>query len=249
MPLPIRLPLIFLPLLIFSSGLLASSPSKYAIIDQARSLVGTEEALDGLITLEILGKLEKVDRRLPSATLLIFARKPCSQRMEIRVDDMVETTIMNHNSGCIIRSNLAEDASQMRALVGSELERVAYNTHQFFTFYRPHYKEGETVQLEGVVEWRDQSCYKLVYTYLSGLRTIRYFSKADFSLVATITANGVESVGRGAQEIDGIEFPESIDYYEDGRKLHTVVLESIKVNKPLPAGIFDTPKRRQAKDG
>ncbi len=51
--------------------------------------------------------------------------------MEIRVDDIVETTILNGDRGCIIRSNLNADASRMRDLVGMELERVLYSTPQF----------------------------------------------------------------------------------------------------------------------
>jgi hypothetical protein len=61
-------------------------------------------------------------------------------------------------------------------------------------------------------------------------------------LVSTVTENGVESVGIGSQLVGGIQFPKQIDYFERGRKLHTIVLEEIQVNKPLTAGIFDIPE-------
>ena len=103
---------------------LAKTPSTTDVIDRARATLGTEKALNGVVTLKMLGSLEPADPKVPAATVLIVARKPCSQRLEIRVDDMVETTILNNRKACIIRSNLEGDASQMRELTGPELERV-----------------------------------------------------------------------------------------------------------------------------
>jgi hypothetical protein len=174
--------------------------------------------------------------------LVIIARKPGSQRLELRVDDIVETTIVDGDKGCIIRSNLNADASQMRDLLGSELERVVHSARQLFSFYQPDFKNGEQVSLEGIETRRGQRVHKLVYRYPGGLETIRYFSIEDDTLVATVTDNGVASVGVGAQRIGGIKFPERIEYYEGGRKLHTIVLNQVEVNKPLPAGIFDVPE-------
>lgn len=212
------------------------------VIDRARATVGTEAALDGLVTLQLVGSLEPTDPEMPSATLLIIGRKPASQRLEIKVDDIVETTLLNGNKGCIIRSNLNAGASQMRDLVGPERERVLYSTRQFFNFYRPDFKNGEKVRLEGIENHRGQRAYKLVYQYPEGLQTIRYFSVEDDTLVATITENGVESIGIGSQSAEGIKFPKEIEYYEGERKLHTILLHEVKVNKPLTAGIFEIPE-------
>ena len=96
--------------------LLAQVENAKDVINRARATVGLDETLDGLITLQITGKLEPAGSKVPPATLLIIARKPCSQRMEIRVDDIVETHILNNDEGCLIRSNLEAGASQMRKL-------------------------------------------------------------------------------------------------------------------------------------
>jgi hypothetical protein len=225
-----------------SASLLANKPSATDVINRARATVGTEKALNGVVTLRMLGGLEPADPKVPAATVLIIARKPQSQRLEIRVDDMVETTILNCKKACIIRSNLKEDASQMRELSGAELERVRHSTRQFFSFFRPDFKNGEQVSHEGIVNHRDARCHKIKYSYPDGLETIRYFSVEDDTLVATITDSDVESVNRGAQIVKGVKYPESIDYYEDGRKLHTINFSEIQVNEPLTAGIFEIPK-------
>lgn len=220
----------------------AKTPPAADVINRARATVGAEKALNGLVTLKMLGSLDPADPEVPAATVLIVARKPCSQRLEIRVDDMVETTILNGRKACIIRSNLKEDASQMRELTGPELERVRHSTRQFFNFYRPDFKNGERVSHGGIVTHRDKRCHKIKYKYPDGLATIRFFSVEDDTLVATITENGVESVNQGVQVVKGIKYPESIDYYEDGRMLHTIEFSEVQVNEPLTAGIFKVPQ-------
>jgi hypothetical protein len=157
------------------------------------------------------------------------------------MDDMVETTILNCRKACIIRSNLGAEASQMRELTEPERERVLYSTRQLFNFYQPNFKSGEKVTYEGMVTHREKRTHKISYKYPEGLETVRYFSVEDDTLVASVADNGVESVNRGSLMVQGIKFPESIDYYEEGRKLHTIKLREVSVNKPLAAGIFDVP--------
>lgn len=220
----------------------AEPPLPSEIIDRARATLGSEKALDGVVTLRMVGSLEPADPKVPAATVFIVARKPHSQRLELRVGDMVETTILNGLNACIIRSNLNMDGSQMRKLSGAEYKRVLYSTRQLFKFYRPHYKDGEKVTYEGLVTHRDVRCHKLKYSDMDGLETIRYFSVADDNLVATVSESGVESVNRGAQMANGIKYPTSIDYYENDRKLHTIKVSEISVNQPLQPGIFKIPQ-------
>lgn len=229
------------------SSLAAEQVDEKTVIERARATVGSNEALDRVVTLRLVGGLKPIGSEKPSATLLIIARKPCSQRMELKVDDIVETTILHGKQGCIIRSNLSGGPSKMRDMIGPELERVRYSTRQFFNFYKPDFKNGETVTLEGIETRFGQRAYKLKYAYPDGLETIRYFSVEDDSIVSTVTQNGVESVGVGTQVVEGVKFPESIEYYEGERKLHTIVLDEILVNKPLEAGIFDIPEGEPSK--
>ena len=212
------------------------------VINRARATVGTEDKLDGLVTLQINGSLKPNKSDVSPVSLMIIARKPSSQRMEIRIDDIVETHILNCDRACIIRSNLEGGLSQMRALNQVERERVQFSTRSFFNFYRPDYKNGEAVTYEGIEQRRGIRCHKLKYAYPDGMTTTRYFSVNGDELVSTISENKLESVSLGEQNIGGIRFPEAIEYYEEGSKLHTVYLSSVLTNKPLPEGIFNIPK-------
>lgn len=224
------------------SPLLAQTPSVSEIVSRARAAVGSERALTGVITLNIRGTLEPADPRLPAAKLRIIARKPCSQRMELTVNDIVETTILHGKSGCLMRSNLLTETTQMRVLTAPELDRVAYATRQFFSFYRPHKKSNERIHYRGIVDYRGVKCYQLDYVLPERVTTTRLFSVADASLVAEKIDNGVESMNVGTQTVDGINFPKKIEYYEDGQKLHTVIFTEIIVNQPLERGVFNIPK-------
>jgi len=153
----------------------------------------------------------------------------------------VETTILKGRKACIIRSTLGVEASQMRELTDAELRRVRYSTRQLFNFYRPDFKRGEKVTYEGTVTHREQRAHKIKYKYSEGPETVRFFSVKEDVLIASISDDGVESVNRGEQVVAGIKYPQSTDYYEAGRMLHTIYLQEISVNQPLPAGIFDVP--------
>jgi len=236
-----------LPVLLSLSALTAAAkaPSVSEIINRARATVGEEKALDSLVTLQMTGGIVPADPKMPEAALLIIARKPSSQRLEVKVDDLVETTILNGKRACIIRSNLESDASQMRLLEEKEFKRVKYSTRQYFGFYRPDFKNGEQVRYDGIEQRRGLRCHKLVYDYPDGTTTVRYFAVNDDHLVSTVSDSGVESVELGSQLIGGIRFPERVEYYEDGDKLHTIVLSNVFVNKPLPSGIFEIPEGRK----
>lgn len=222
-----------------------ASKSAAAIIERARATVGSPEQLDSVVTLRLVGSLESSNRAMPDAGIMILARKPDSQRLEIRVDDMVETTIMDGRSGCMVRSNMSADASQMRRLSKTEIDRIRYATRQLFKFYRPDLNRGETVTYRGVKNFRGREVHRLVYCYPDGFKTIRYFCVEDDELVGYRSDNGVESYHVGEKVVDGIRYPERIEYYEGEMKLHSIVFKEIEVNQPLPQGIFRIPKGKE----
>ena len=241
---------LFFSYLIFLAGPLAASETQIkTIIESARATVGTEAALDGLVTLKMSGYIEPADSKLPGARILMIARKPCSQRLEVSVGTLVETTLLEGQSGCIIHSNTESTVkdSQFRRMTDEEIRRMAFNTRQLFNFYREDFRNSESVRHEGIEQRRGIQCHKLVYSYPDGISITRYFSVDSKKLVSTITDKGVESVEIGNRIVDGIRFPRRIDYYEEGKLLHTLVLKTIEVNKPLQVGVFNISSIRETK--
>lgn len=225
---------------VLTVSLTASEDQAEAIIKRARAAVGDDAVLNQLVTLKIRGSIKPADSKLPSARFLLIARKPCSQRLEVRIDNLVETTLLEDCSGCIIRTDLenADGRSQFRKMGDEEVQRMAFNTRQLFNFYREDVSLGEKVSYEGLEQrWKTQ-CNKLVYAYPEGTLTTRYFSVDSGKLVSTITDKGVENIEVGTQTVEGIQFPRKIEYHQGEQLLHTLILETIEVNKPLRAGIF-----------
>lgn len=236
--------LICTTLLLTALSLQAGTPKVNEIIQRARATVGSEKALNGLVTIEINGMIQPTNPKVPEASIVIIARKPSSQRLEVRMDSLVESTILQGDRGCIVRSNLKQDATQMRPLSDKELKRVQFNTQQFFSFYQPDFKNGETVEYAGIEQKRGVRCHKLIYTHPDGVVLTRYFAVNDDSLVATQTDMGVESVEVDSQIVGGIKFPKKIEYYDNQQKIHTIEIVEIKVNRPLEPNIFDIPKAK-----
>ena len=236
-------------LIVLVTPLFGAGPKVRSIVERARATVGTEAALDGLVTLQMSGWIEPAESKVPGATVLVISRKPCSQRLEVKVDDLVETTILDGDSGCIVRSHLndKDKRSQMRTMTVEELKRVAFSTRQLFSFFGADFKSGERIKYQGIEQRRGVRCHKLVYSYPDGLTTTRYFAVNDDTLVSTITDQGVESVEIGERIVGGIKFPKRVEYYQDNKMLHTMVLNKVEVNKPLKKGIFTIPTGQNSK--
>ncbi len=219
------------------------------IIEDARATVGTDSALNNLITVQMSGIIEPANPGLPSAHVRLIARKPCSQRLEVRVDDMIETTLLKGKSGCIIQSKLngKDQRPQVRMMTAEEIRRMAFNTRQLFNFYREDSYNNELVSYQGIERRRGRRCHKLVYAYPDGATTTRYFSVDNRKLVSVITDKDVESVEIGKQTVNDIKFPKRIEYYQADKLLHTLVLETVEVNKPLRVGVFTIPTIQQTK--
>lgn len=216
------------------------------ILRKARTSVGSEAAIDAFVTLQIQGRIVPEDVSLPAAEVTIVARRPLSQRVEVRTADLVETTILRGKRGCLIRASLSDpDSRHMRELNAQELAIITGSTREIFAFYRPDAKSGETLKHGGIVEHRGQRVHRMEYRYPDGRQTLRYFAVCDGNLVSLVTHDGLERVDIGEQIVGGLNFPERIEYYQAGEKLHTMHLLEVAVNKPLKQGAFSLPKPQQ----
>lgn len=240
--------LLFLVFAIVSSIAIAGTPVE-TIIANARATIGTDAALDGLVTLRMSGIIKPAEPKLPIAQVLLIARKPCSQRLEVCVDNVMETTLLEGKSGCIIQSELdsPDKCPRLRMMTVEEVLRMAFNTRQLFNFYREDSYSGESISYEGIEQQQDILCHKLVYSHPDGVTITRYFSVNDYKLVSTITDKGVQSLEIGTQVVNGIKFPRRIEFYQRGELLHTIILKTIEVNKPLEVGIFTIPEVQETK--
>ena len=225
-------------------GVLCATPgSTLTIIESARAHLGTEESLNGMVTLQITGRIHSFVLGIPEIEVYLAARSPFSQHLALRVDDIQETIILNGKRSCMIRSNAnLADSHQMRWLSPEETGQMRLNTRNIFNFYLPDVERGDTLFYRGIVPCRGVRSHKLEYKDNLGQVTTRYFSVSDCRLISMLDSQGVEMVEYGSTIAGGIRFPGKVEYYKEGQLLHTLQIEEILVNRPLPEGIFRIPR-------
>lgn len=225
-----------------AASLPAIPPSAGEIVARARAQLGEESALEDLVTLQIIGRILPAAPDMPDAKVHLTARRPLSQRLEVKIDDIVETTIINGARSCMMRCNASvDDSHHMRPLSAKEAARLRFSTVNLFSFYRPDTRSGETLDYGGIVLHRGMRCHRLIYSCPDGSTSTRYFTVSNNRLISSLNCRGIETVESGEQSVGGIRFPRKIDSFQDGRLLHTFLLEQILVNKPLRAGVFTVP--------
>jgi hypothetical protein len=228
--------------------LTAQTPTAGSIIERARKVMGPESALGNIVTLRIEGQVKPSDPKLMPAKVILTARKPCSQRLEIYVDDILETTILHGGEAVLIRSHEKEGLSQMRVLSDSERQCLEQSTRNMFNFYSPDLKNGELARYDGISRYRGKMCDLITYTCPGKTKILRYFSRKEAKLVATIrevSGEQVEIVEEGDLFVDGVRFPRAQLYFQDRRPLHRMEVDKVLVNSVLKEGIFDIPEQKK----
>lgn len=240
----------FLIILSLTTASLLSAQVQEAerVIERARENLGLDAKLRSVVTLKIKGRIEPADPKLMPAEVMLVARKPSSQRLEVLIDDILETTLLHGDKGVLIRSSPSDGLSSIRPLSASEFDSIRQSTHHLFCFYEPDLQNFEHVRHLGTTIWREIFCDVLVYNAPIGRKTVRYFSRKDARLVATIREQAgekIEIVEEGNLTVDGVRFPKTQFYYKDGKLLHRFFVTEVEVNNALEAGVFDIPEKKK----
>ena len=218
------------------------------VIERARAAISAESTLENIVTLIIEGEIEPIEDGLMSAQVRLIARKPCSQRLEVRMDDLLETTLLHGDNGSLIRTHITEGISRMRELTDAERSTIRHSTQNLFNFFRPALRDKEVVTYKGRVKRHNTLCDILVYNCEDGSSTVRYFSKENGDLISTIRktpTTSLEIVEEGEFYAEGVKFPARQFYYQDGKPLHRFEIKTIQINKALASGTFRMPEPKK----
>jgi hypothetical protein len=234
--------------LVAASILTAQTPTAGNIIKRARLVIGTEPALKDVVTLSIEGRIYPHNSKQIPARVVLTARKPCSQRLEVHMDEIVETTLLHGGEAVLIRTHKKEGISRMRTLSETERRCIEQSTRRLFNFYQPDKKNGERATYEGIARHRGEVCDVITYTCPAKIKTLRYFSRKEAKLVATIrevSGEQVEIVEEGDLYVDGVRFPQAQLYFQGRQPLHRMEVSKVTVNEALEDGIFAFPKPKK----
>ncbi len=214
--------------------------NKDQLIRYARQTVGSEEALNGVVTLTYVGKIEEMaDGR--KGTIRMVLKKPMKQRLEVVIDGVKEVTAVNGSEGWLVRYDEASGESDLKIMDYLNVERMLINTWENLNFFSEPKDRFAKTKYIGEVEHRGRPAYQMETHYLGGTRYIRYFDKETKELISSLTERGLETVESGMIESGGLKFPRKIDAFREGKRVHTVRFDEIIVNDPVSDVVFDFP--------
>ncbi len=227
-----------------------------AVLQLARSKLGTEESLRRVQTLRYSGVFENYVEKT-QGTFIIYLKSKYKQRTEFQADGILRTTATDGFEGWTRVTKLPQvdagtkpEAAQkleekVVPLSASELKRLQYNAYDNLNFFSDLADIRGKVVLLGRVVQDGFLCYQVKFQFDDEIAVDRFFDTEDGSLVATKTLNNVFIRETGEQMISGIRFPRRVDAYRDGFLLNRMTYTEIAVNEDIPDFIFSFPTEFQ----
>lgn len=223
-------------------------------IAKARAAVGSETALNAIQAVRFIGTVETV-QKIPSKedpaktddvtlrlAIDISFQQPYRQRIVLRSDKSVETTVLDGYDGWFRRAETGkENKAQLNLLESSQIKRLRANTWENLSFYRGIDARGGRVDYKGEADVDGKTCVILAFVHSDNISFTRYFDKATGLLIKTITEVGGEIREQGEIIVNGIRYPKVLINKAPDGQVATITFDSIKVNEPVPAAEFAVP--------
>lgn len=228
---------------LLTSGLQAMEVGE--ILAKARAILGTEQKLNAVKTLQYEGRVYGADGEQQDSLDLTF-KKPNKQMLIVESDKMKRSTGVNGFEGFV--EVIDKTDTRRSGIVVLDYNRVrhlmANSAENLYFFEGPYHRPGGSITYEGTQTVRGKECYKLRFAYACGLYYIRYFDMQTFALVSTINGeNNQELIESETQTVGGIVFPSKVETYdEEGDLIRTVVFEKILINEQVDDSVFDFPE-------
>jgi outer membrane lipoprotein-sorting protein len=233
--------------LCLAAGAVAAEP---AIIAKARTLLGSEAALNAVTSVHYTGTLTTTDPTDPtkktSAPIDIIFQKPDQQRIQASGPRIIEVTALDGYDGWQRQQETADPTKWQQTLLGpDQIKSLRANTIENLSFFRPPPGAPVRVEETGTASFDGIDCVKISYTHGPKIVFIRYFEKTTGGLVFTETAAGGTIRESGEIRVSGIKFPKSIVTTSKNAagqlQRVTIDFDKVVVNEPFPAKMFAPP--------
>lgn len=229
-----------------------------AIVEKARSYLGTEAALEAVESIHLVGRVVKEGAGGPaggvSAAVDIVFEKPFQESITmIAPDRVIHTALDNYEGWQQVQTSVAAGqravdftrSSQLTLLNGEQTRVLRADTLENLWFYRGAERAGGAAEDGGAAAVDGIDCEKVVFTYSPGVVYVRYFDRATGRLVCSDTLGGARIREHGEIVAGGVRFPKSIVTVEtEGPSkgtTSTYTFERIDVNGQIPADLFAVP--------
>jgi len=260
----------FLRISLFGAGLVtalggAGSPSQVSaaepsILAKARAYLGSEEALNGVVSVHMIGTMQATldvssNAAAPAnqAQVDIVFQKPYQESLKIVTKELLARKVLDGYNGWQLTQALAPGAkpefspseSQRLTILGPDQIRILRaDTWENLQYYRGLDATGGSTEDLGPATIDGVACEKIALRHSDAIVYYRYFDAATGRLVFTETYAGAKIREEGEMVVQGIRFPKKItvDEPSNGKISHTTILiDRVTLNEPFASDFFATP--------
>ena len=221
-----------------------------AIIAKARAYLGTEAALNAIMSVHFNGTVTTTNpadaSKSSNAKIEIIAQKPDQQRVVASSEKGIETTAVDGYEGWQRFQDVANPKNQRLVVLKPEaVKRQRAQAWENLSFFRGLEKLGGRIEEQGTASVDGIECQKVAFIHASNIIFVRYFDVATGRLVRTDTDDGGTTQEEGERVVAGVRFPTSMKMLiktpKGESQVVTIALESVKVNEKFPDAVFRVP--------
>jgi outer membrane lipoprotein-sorting protein len=217
----------------------AIDPEAAAVIANARSQVGTEEALKAVETLRFVGLLENfADNSVKEIELLL--QKPGLVRMTVTGDEQTVVIGIDDYEGW--RQITREGKSQTTPLPVSAFWETRFGSIDNLYFFQAVDQVYGEAQYAGTGYAEGKPVDFVDFRFNDSNQYRRAFSKEDGNLVQSLRkGTSTRTVERAREVFDGIVFATEIEQFRGEDRVSRFVFSSVEVNPEVDPALFRYP--------
>ncbi len=218
-----------------------------AVIDKARAYLGSEEALNGIETLQYKGNITifNEEENQEGRVTLTFA-KPFSQTIFLDLGNITKLTGYNGYEGYEQITQQVEGEEE--PLVGTtslslvETRRLKASSLENLGFFRPYKNLEDRASYLGQEELEGKQVDVILYEHPGGFEYKRFFDVTTGDMLKSVTESGITTIEEGDITVDGIQFTQKVTVLtSSGKPQFEMVFDEILVNPEIPGRSFDYP--------
>ncbi len=227
-----------------ASGSILATPSPDAqakaipqemIITRARAVVGPEEKLAAVTSLELTGTVSD-GRNQPLGQIILTFKKPGSGLSEMRF--LYGNSVIQGSDGVrgwLLQIDQKNNQKFANLKPADEVQDI-YDALENLYFYRGTERvPGADVTVDGQGQYHDALCWRVTFHYPDNIAYVRFFDCTTGKLRGSIALPaGTESIGENETIVSGIAFAQTLRIYnKQGQLTQTVKFDRILVNPPV----------------
>ena len=223
------------PYIAFLSAALLARADEPAIIAKARAYLGSEDALNAVQSVHLIGEfVSDKAGAAPASTVDIIFQKPWQHHLVVTASQTVKATgvltddqraglapvpqatstvvrtisLNGYDAWERIQAN--QDTPRMGLLSVDQIRVLRADVWENLGYYRGIEAVGGTEEDQGPATIDGVACEKVAFTHSPTVIYYRYFELTTGRLVYTETAGGLKIREEGSVEASGIKFPQKI---------------------------------------